>query len=361
MVSGHVDNRILLVGFPNYLAWRVCVALLRDSAASVTALVRVDEETGATAAVSELARLVPNVSQRFRVQRCDWSFPNPTLDPAWKTLLAEATQLVDLTGVGSPCSPNGTHRLETFLPFAAVCPHLRRFDYLSTAFVSGDRIGIVAEAEFAQGQGFKNSWEAGAFAAERLVRAAQLNVPLTVYRPTLLIGDSQTGEIDHFDGPYALLRLFEQINAANLPLPMIGRGAVAAPLVPIDYVATAIARLLLLPEAAGKTIQLADPGAPTIWTAYRRCAELLIGQTPRYSLKPALAAGALRSRLLRRWDISPEVVPYLNHRVTYETRTAHALLAPLGIFPPSFQDYAPALVEFFADHCDDPRFGAGLA
>lgn len=361
MVIEHADNRILLVGFPNYLAWRVCVVLLRDSACTVTALVGVADERRAAAAASELARIVPDIPQRFRVQLCDWSAPGLVRGSARASLLVEARQLVDLTGVGVPCAPLERSHLAALLDLARACPHLRRFDYLSTAFVSGDRLGIVAESEFAHGQGFKNSWEETAFAAERLLRDARLHMPPTIYRPTFPIGDSRTGEIDRFDGPYALLRFFEQWSAVNLPLPMIGRGAVAAPIIPIDYLASAIARLLLLPEAAGRTIQVADPDAPTVWTAYRRCAELLTGRTPRYSLRPGLAAKLLRSPLLRRWDISPGVVAYLNHRVTYETRTAHALLAPLGIVPPSFQEYAPTLVEFFADHCDDPRFGAGLA
>jgi len=361
VASDRADNRILLVGFPDYLAWRVCVALLRDTAISITALVGIGDERRAADAVRELARIVPTAPQRCRVQIGDWSAPDLGHGSAWTALLAETTRLVDLTGVGTPCTQIDMRRLDALLRFAAACPHVQRFDSLSTAFVSGDRIGIVAEAEFAQGQGFKNRWEAGAFAAERRLRAAPLKVPLTIYRPTFLVGDSRTGEIDRFDGPYAILRLLEQLNAVNLPPPLIGRGAVAAPFVPIDYVAAAIARLLLLPEAAGRTIQIADPDAPTIRTAYRRCAELLTGRTPRYSLNPGLVNRLLRSRLLRRWDISPGVVPYLNHRVTYETRTAHALLTPLGIYPPSFQEYAPALVEFFADHCDDPRFGAGLA
>ncbi|HEY8599865.1 MAG TPA: SDR family oxidoreductase, partial [Thermomicrobiales bacterium] len=325
------------------------------------ALVGVDEEASVSTAIHELARLVPDVRQRFRVYVCNWSPPDLALDAVSDLLRAEVTQLLDLTGVGLPCVPIGTKRLSVLLRLAVSLPRLRRFDYLSTAFVSGDRVGIVAEADLARGQGFKNRWEAEAFAAEQQVRAAPLKVPLTIYRPTFLVGDSRTGEIDRFDGPYAVLRLFEQLAASNLPPPMIGRGAAAAPLVPVDYVATAIARLTLLPAAAGRTIQLADPDAPTVWTAYRRCAELLTGHTPRYSLSPGLTTRLLRSRSLRRWDVSPEVVPYLNHRVTYETRTAHALLAPLGILPPSFQQYVPALVEFFADHCDDPRFGAGLA
>jgi hypothetical protein len=361
VVAAVADNRIVLVGFPEYLAWRVSVRLLRDTAVSITALIRSSEEQRAADAMRELVRVVPDVSPRFRVLICEWAAPDLALGVTYTQLLAETTQVIDLTGAGSPCLPVARSYFEPLLRFASSCPRLRRFDYLSTAFVSGDRIGIVAEAEFAEGQGFKNYWETAVFAAEQFIRAAPLPVPLTIYRPTFITGDSRTGEIDQFAGPYALLRFFEHWSGVNLPLPMIGRGAVAAPVVPIDYVALALARLSQLPEAAGRTIQLADPDAPTVWTAYRRSAELLTGQTPRYSLRPALATRLLRSRLLRGWDISPSVVPYLNHRVTYETGTAHGLLAPLGIFPPSFQDYAPAVVGFFADHCDDPRFGPVLA
>ena len=361
MMGDESRARILLIGFPGHLAWRVCVALLRDARVAITALVGSSDLGRAEVAARELDRLIPAASGRFGWYRCDWEARDLGLGAAIDAIVAETTGVADLTGVGDPCLPADSGSLGTLLALAPRCPHLRRFDFLSTAFVSGERRGIVAEADFARGQGFENDWEEAAFAEERRVREARLPVPPTIYRPTFLIGDSRSGEIDRFTGAYTILRLFEQLNAANLPIPRIGRGAGAAPIIPVDYVAAALAHLLTMPAARGKTFHLADPDAPTVGAAYRRCAELLVGRRPAWSLTPTTAARALRSRSLRPWDISPGLVPYLNRRVTYETASAHALLAPVGIMPPSFRDYAPAIVDFFADHCDDPRFGAGLA
>lgn len=244
---------------------------------------------------------------------------------------------------------------------AARCPQLRRLDFLSSAFVAGDRQGIVAEGDFARGQGFRNRWEERLFVRERAIRAARLSNAPTIYRPTLLVGDSRSGEIDRFGAAYEPLRLIEQLHDAGLPIPMIGRGAGAAPIITVDYVAAAIAHSIVTPAAQGQTLHLADPDAPTIFAAYRRASILLTGRSPAFVLPPRLAARLLGAPPASRWDISSILIPYLRQRVTYGTSHAHALLSPAGILPPSFAVYSAAVVEFFVDHCDDPRFVGRLA
>jgi nucleoside-diphosphate-sugar epimerase len=187
------------------------------------------------------------------------------------------------------------------------------------------------------------------------------DLPITIARPTFVVGDSRTGAIDRFAGAYAALRLLDRFDLAGLPPPMIGRGRARAPIVPLDYVAAALAHLAADPGAIGRTIHLADPDAPTVWAAIRTCAELLLGRAPVWGIAPALAACALRARPLRGLGVPPAIVPYLNHPVTYGTARAHALLAPAGIVPPSFGEYAPALVAFYAEWGDDPAFAPALA
>ena len=63
---------------------------------------------------------------------------------------------------------------------------------------------VILEEELAMGQRFHNAYEETKYQAELLVRRAQSELPATVLRPSIVVGDSRTGEIDRFDGPYAL-------------------------------------------------------------------------------------------------------------------------------------------------------------
>ena len=93
----------------------------------------------------------------------------------------------------------------TMLELAADCTHLRRFVHWSTAQVSGARSGVILEEELDCGQRFRNVYEETKFRAERMVRDASRRLPVTILRPGIIVGDSKTGEIDKFDGPYYLL------------------------------------------------------------------------------------------------------------------------------------------------------------
>src|SRR6266496_1323586 len=69
-----------------------------------------------------------------------------------------------------------------------------RLTSVSTAYVAGDRTGVVYEHELSLGQGFKNHYESTKFQAELWVRELMDRVPTTIYRPAIVVGDSRTGE-----------------------------------------------------------------------------------------------------------------------------------------------------------------------
>ncbi len=356
-MSERSAERIVVTGFPGYLAWRVCVALLRARpGVRLDALVSPEQTGAAERAAMEIGRVAPEVAARFRWFPCALAAPGGPRHPLLDGAIGEVTGIVHLAGVGHPCERPGESGVAGVLALAARCPALRGLTYRSTAFISGDRSGLCAEDDFDRGQGFKSPWEAHAFDAERLMRAASADLPIVIVRPTFVVGDSRSGEIDRFDGPYAVLQLIDRLGAAHLPVPLIGSGAALAQIVPVDYVAAAFAHLATNPAAIGGTFHLADPDAPTVWAAYRRCAALLTGYEPFWRIAPGLATRALRWHPLRRIAVSAQIVPYLTQRVSYGTARAHALLGPVGIVPPPFASYAQAIVDFYGDHCDDPRF-----
>src|SRR6478735_2814321 len=108
----------------------------------------------------------------------------------------------------------------------------------STAGISGKRRGRVVESELVAPTSFASPIEETRFRAEQMVRQAMERVPTTILRPSTIVGDSETGEIDRMEGPYLLILLMLS-SPVDLRVPLPGRGDVPLHLVPIDYVVDA--------------------------------------------------------------------------------------------------------------------------
>lgn len=132
---------------------------------------------------------------------------------------------------------------------------LTRLAHVSTAYVAGRRKGAVAESDLTDRYGFASNYERSKYEAELLVREAGGELPVSVFRPGMVVGDSRTGEIKTFNTLYYPLRLYL---TGRLPVAPVPAG-MRANLVPVDYVARAIAALAFAPEAAGLTFHLTAP------------------------------------------------------------------------------------------------------
>ena len=144
------------------------------------------------------------------------------------------------------------------LELCGQAPRLERLIHFSTAFVSGTRTGVVREEELEAGQGFHDVYEESKFLAERLVRRASGALPVTVLRPSLVIGDSRTGQIDRFDGPSSLVMALADA-PVSMPLPFPDDPQAPLNVVPIDFVLDAALVIGRHPAAAGRTVHLVDP------------------------------------------------------------------------------------------------------
>ncbi len=145
------------------------------------------------------------------------------------------------------------------LDLLADCKLLQRHNYVSTAYVAGDRTGHVYEHELLMGQGFKNHYESTKFQAEVWVRHSMDRIPTTIYRPAIVVGDSQTGETQKFDGPYYILRTAQRAMRMKSPIPQFGKAAAPFNVVPVDFVVDALFAGSLSPDAVGETLHLVDP------------------------------------------------------------------------------------------------------
>ena len=154
---------------------------------------------------------------------------------------------------------------------AADIEHLH---HVSTAYVCGLRSGTIAEADLDVGQGFGNDYERSKVEAETMVRAAEGPTSTTVYRPSIIVGDSHTGFTSTYHGLFAVLRLGHTL------LTKVALGSTSGPailrllgidpnnhknFVPVDWVSAVIAHCVQRPEARGRTFHVTHPEpVPTV-------------------------------------------------------------------------------------------------
>ncbi len=369
----------LVTGFPGFIGRRLVAELLRegegdDGGASAAAgggdgrVVCVVEERMFEAARAAAAALPGG--ERVEVVAGDIVERRLGLSPAYyDRLTSEVRRVFHLAAIYDLAVPieiaqrvnvDGTGNV---LELCGDASSLERLVYVSTAYVAGLRTQIVYEHELGMGQGFKNHYESTKFQAEVWVERERGEIPTTILRPAIVVGDSRTGETAKFDGPYYLLRTIAQLRRRRLPVAQFGRSEAAFNVVPVDYVVAAMVEAAKLDGALGETLHLVDPQPLTTRELVTTLAREYDGTVPRGALPPGLAAVALRSPAVRRlFDGTPrESIAYLNHPVTFDSRRTVDLLGPRGLTPPRFAEYAPAMVRFFAEHATHPAFrSAGM-
>jgi thioester reductase-like protein len=101
----------------------------------------------------------------------------------------------------------GTRRMLEFAELARDRGGLERYGHVSTAYVAGTHAGRFRESDHDVGQCFRNSYEQSKFEAEQLVRAHD-DVPFTIMRPSIVVGDCRSGWTAAFNVLYWPLRAF---------------------------------------------------------------------------------------------------------------------------------------------------------
>jgi thioester reductase-like protein len=355
---------IFLTGFPGFIGSRLAGRLLKDDPeVRIAALV---ESKMADKAREAAGRI--DGGDRIEVMPGDISEIDLGLtDEQQERLRAETTVAYHLAAIYNLAVPldiaqkvnvEGTGNV---LQMLRNCEKLERHNYVSTAYVAGDRHGVVYEHELNLGQGFKNHYESTKFQAEVWVRSLMDQIPTTIYRPAIVVGDSQTGETQKFDGPYYMLRTVAVAVDKHVPIPQFGAANAPFNVVPVDFVLDALAVADDDPELVGETLHLVDPEPITAGEVFSLLAKEYAGKEPAYRLPPKMVQASLKSKRMRAMfsGAPPESIEYLNHAVRFDTRRADELLARHGLRCPRFEEYVGPIVNFFREHEDDESFVPG--
>jgi len=234
------------------------------------------------------------------------------------------------------------------IELALECKDLRRFNFWSTIHVSGDRDGVVMEGELESGQRFRNSYEFSKYTAEQIVRQMSRRIPSTVFRPGIIVGDSSTGEIDRYDGPYHLIAVLMN-GPFDLQLPLPGRGDGPLHLVPIDFVIDAAYALSRDERSVSRTFHLVDPAPLSGRSVFALVAERTRRRIPKAVIPGPIAKAMLRLPLpwVGQLKGSPKtIMEGFNQQVVYNARNTLEGLRPTDIWCPSIETYVENLVRF---------------
>ena len=234
--------------------------------------------------------------------------------------------------------------------FARSLSALRQYHYVSTCYVAGKRSGRILESELQHSAGFRNYYEETKYLAELEVEALTSALPVTIHRPSVVCGDSRSGETAKYDGIYYLINYLLKwptvLSAFN-----IGNSEVALNLVPVDFVVEAMATLAQDPLSIGKTVQLADPEPLTTQQLFDTIARNIVSRESRLTIPASLVHFSLMLPLAPKITGLPHsAVPYFFLKQTYDASQANKLLQPHGVSCPSFESYAGTIVDYAARH-----------
>ncbi len=342
----------LVTGYPGFIGKRLVRRLVEGARRGSERVILLVQAKDAAAARQDLGGLGAGCAE---VVEGDVEQMHLGLSGAeWKALAREVTDVWHLaarSGLGTSraelrrVNVEGTRNV---LELGRAARNLSRLNHFSTAYVSGDRVGVILEEELAMGQRFHNAYEETKYQAELLVRRAQAELPATIYRPSIVVGDSRTGEIDRFEGPYALAILLVASPLA-VPLPLPGDAVAPLNVVPVDFVVDAAVSIGANPAAAGRTVHLVDPAPLSARRVYEMIAARAGKKLPTVSLPARTFQALLRLPLLERLRLSPAHGPafeYVSHLAIYNCRHLLELLDGTAIRCPPIASYLDRLIEF---------------
>jgi NAD(P)-dependent dehydrogenase (short-subunit alcohol dehydrogenase family) len=246
------------------------------------------------------------------------------------------------------------------------------FHHVSSIAAAGLYPGTFTEDMFNEATGLENPYFRTKHDSEGLVRN-KCRIPWRIYRPGIVVGDSETGEIDKIDGPYYFFKLIQKMRRA-LPswMPTIGLEGGRINIVPVDYVVKAMDCLAHMPRQDGKCFHLTDPKPMRIGEVLNLFANA--AHAPQMSMRldarlfnyipGAVKQGLLMLPPVRRiyrevlkdLGLPPDVLKFVNYPTRFDSRETQKLLKGSGITVPRLDDYAWRLWDYWERHLDPDLF-----
>ena len=244
----------------------------------------------------------------------------------------------------------------------------KRFHHISSIAVAGSYDGHFTEDDFDEGQELPSPYHRTKFESEKLVRE-RVEGAWRVYRPSIVVGNSKTGEMDKIDGPYYFFKAIQKLRHA-LPewFPLVSLEFGRTNLVPVDYVAAAVDHIAHQDGLDGQAFHIVDPKPPksgdvmntfanaahaphAVMRVDKKLTDMLPTGVLGYALKIPALQGIKRS-FLADLGIPEEAIKHAELRTRFDARDTQRVLAGSGIELPKLDTYAEKLWDYWERHLD---------
>jgi NAD(P)-dependent dehydrogenase (short-subunit alcohol dehydrogenase family) len=246
------------------------------------------------------------------------------------------------------------------------------FHHTSSIAAAGMHKGLFREDMFDEGQKLDHPYHRTKFESEKLARTL-VDGAWRVYRPAIVVGDSQTGEMDKIDGPYYFFKAIQRVRHF-LPewFPLVGPELGYTNIVPVDYVASAMDHIAHQPGLDGQAFHLCNPRkqrSGEVMNEFAKAAHApqlamridsrLIKALPTGALGMAMqlpAAKNVRRALLADFGIPDDIIEYIGLTAEFDTRDTERALEGSGIAVPPLDSYATKLWDYWERNLDPDLF-----
>ena len=237
---------------------------------------------------------------------------------------------------------------------------LEKVEILSTVGVAGRRTGVLPERWIVEPRSFHNTYEqAKAEAEEHYQRKSAAGIPLTVHRPSMVVGDSRSGRIIRFQIFYHLLEFLTGVRTFGI-FPSFGSARLDV--VPVDFVAEAVVwsstqqstvgRVLHLCSGPRESVPLRELQAQTRMRWRQSGARLPpVFHIPRqlFSAVLPIIAAVSPPTLRKAIGTLPVFLDYLADVQAFDNNQTRQLLDPYAISPPAVHEYLPKVISSYLD------------
>jgi nucleoside-diphosphate-sugar epimerase len=214
---------------------------------------------------------------------------------------------------------------------------IARMVQVSTAYVAGNRTGLIRESELDCGQEFRNSYERSKFEAETVLTALcrEYNIPLVIVRPSIITNDRQTGRASTFTHLNALVEVVSRIQehygiadgqVVSQRIRLMADPEARPNLAPVDSILPPLLTIADSPTAPGRTFHLCHPNPLSNGELVNLMSEVFdIKGKVALEFVDSISKPMSRTEETIVRSLKP-YVPYLNSRCAFDVSEARAVV-----------------------------------
>jgi thioester reductase-like protein len=371
-----------ITGATGVVGSSVVPVLLNDPEARIKLLVRARTSAELAARLEKLYAFwkVPQddagIRSRVEALAGDTTIPHLGLDKvAYSTLSANCTHVIHAAGLVRMNLPLEEARraavgsVGNIVALARSCAMLQKVDVVSTVGVGGRQSQSIPERWLTEARAFHNTYEQAKAEAEEFLRSqlAQAPMPLTIHRPSMVIGDSRDGRIISFQVFYFLCEFlsgrktfgwYPDLGEARLDI--IGCDVVAETIAAASVDPNTIGRIFHLCSGPGDAPRIADLRLIVRQAFADRGLSIPVGRAlplHSYTRLAAFAARFAPPKVRKALATLPIYLDYLADSPSFDDAVFRGWLAKRGRKRPAPVVYVRGVLDFYLTQ----RHGPGVA